>query len=144
MSDKAAELFADLDPDLLLSIMDALPIDVSFVDADDKVAYFNLPRNGRVFARTKMDIGRNVERCHPPQSIDKVRQILDSFKNGSRDRADFWLPMGDKLVLIRYFPVRGAGGEYLGTLEVTQDIAKLKKIEGQRRLLNDAEDIDLD
>lgn len=144
MSEKATELFEDLDSELLLSIMDALPIDVSFVDADDKVAYFNTPRNGRIFARTKIDIGRNVERCHPPQSVHRVRQIIDSFKDGSRNRADFWLPIGDKLVLIRYFPVRSAGGEYLGTLEVTQDIAKLKRIEGQRRLLDESEDIDLD
>ncbi|MGE5560477.1 MAG: PAS domain-containing protein [Chloroflexota bacterium] len=144
MSDKATELFGDLDSELLLSIMDALPIDISFVDANDKVTYFNTPRNGRIFARTKMDIGRSVERCHPPQSVHRVRQIIDGFKDGTRDRADFWLPIGDRLVLIRYFPVRSASGEYLGTLEVTQDIAKLKKIEGQRRLLDEAEDVDLD
>lgn len=143
MSEKSAELFPDLDAELLLNIMDALPIDISFVDANDTVAYFNQPASGRIFARTKMDIGRNVERCHPPKSVAKVRQIIDSFKAGQRKSADFWLPIGDKLVLIRYFPVRNAEGNYLGTLEVTQDIAKIKKIEGERRLLDDAEDVDL-
>ena len=118
-------------------IMDNLTVDISFVDANDTVEFFNSPKKGRIFPRTKMDIGRKVQNCHPKKSLDMVNKILDDFKAGKREDAPFWLQLGDRFIYINYFPVRDNEGNYLGTLEVTQDITELRKLEGQKRLLDD-------
>jgi DUF438 domain-containing protein len=118
----------------LSGLLDCLPVDVTFVDKNDTVRYFNQAAD-RIFPRAKAVIGRTVQNCHPQKSIDKVQAILDGFRSGTLDKADFWIPMGEKLVLIRYFPVRDGAGDYLGCLEVTQDIAPIKAIEGEKRLL---------
>ncbi len=116
------------------ALLDRLPVDVTFVDKDDTVRYFNQAAD-RIFPRAKAVIGRTVQNCHPQKSLDKVQAILDGFRSGTLDKADFWIPMGEKLVLIRYFAVRDGAGDYLGCLEVTQDIAPIKAIEGEKRLL---------
>ena len=118
----------------LEAVLDSLPVDISFVDHEDKVRYFNQPKE-RIFPRTKAVIGRSVQKCHPQKSVHVVNQILDDFRNGLRDRAEFWIQMGPRLVHIRYFPMRDKQGRYLGCLEVTQDITDIKKIEGEKRLL---------
>ena len=118
----------------LSGLLDSLPVDITFVDKEDTVRYFNQAAD-RIFPRVKAVIGRTVQNCHPQKSLDKVQEILDGFRSGTLDKADFWIPMGEKLVLIRYFPVRDKAGDYLGCLEVTQDIAPIKEIEGQKRLL---------
>lgn len=118
----------------LSGLLDSLPVDITFVDKDDTVRYFNQAAD-RIFPRAKAVIGRTVQNCHPQKSLDKVQEILDGFRSETLDKADFWIPMGEKLVLIRYFPVRDKAGDYIGCLEVTQDIAPIKEIEGQKRLL---------
>lgn len=118
----------------LLAMMRALPVDISFVDANDKVKYFNETPE-RLFVRTKSVIGRSVQNCHPPKSVHVVESILEDFRAGRKDKEDFWLKLGDKFVLIRYFAVRGEGGKYLGTLEVSQDIAPLRALEGEKRIM---------
>lgn len=118
------------------AIMDALPVDVSFVDDQDTVKFFNTPKSGRIFPRTKMDLGRKVQNCHPPQSVHKVNEILEAFKKGKRDNAPFWINFHGKFIYINYFPVVDKNGKYLGTLEVTQDITDIKKLEGEKRLLD--------
>jgi PAS domain S-box-containing protein len=118
----------------LEALLDSLPVDISFVDHEDKVRYFNQPKE-RIFPRTKAVIGRSVQKCHPQKSVHVVNQILDDFRNGRRDEAEFWIQMGGRLVHIRYFPVLDKQGNYLGCLEVTQDITDIKKIEGEKRLL---------
>lgn len=118
----------------LESVLDSLPIDISFVDKDDTVRYFNNPEK-RLFVRTKAVIGLKVQNCHPQKSIDKVNQILSDFKNRKRDVADFWINAKCRLIYIRYFAVRDKSGKYLGCLETTQDITDIKKIEGEKRLL---------
>ena len=117
------------------SIMKTLPFDVTFVDKDDIVRYFN---KSEIFLRTKSVIGRRVQQCHPQKSVHVVSQILESFKAGRKDVAEFWIPMdnGARLVHIRYFAVRDKDKNYLGTMEVTQDITGIKKIEGEKRLLD--------
>jgi hypothetical protein len=80
-------------------------------------------------------IGKSVQNCHPKQSVDKVNQILSDFKSGRRDSVEFWINLGERKVYIRYFAVRDKAGKYLGTLEATQDITGIKKIEGEKRLL---------
>jgi len=117
------------------AILDTLPVDVSFVDKDDAVKYFNKAEK-RIFARTKAVLGRKVQMCHPQKSVHIVNKIVEGFKSGKRDVADFWIQLGGRLVLIRYFAVRDKNGKYLGTLEVTQDLTDLKKIEGEKRLLD--------
>ena len=137
MSENSLELFEDLDIETLLLVMDHLPVDISFVDKDDVVTYFNLPREGRVFPRTKLDIGRKVQRCHPPKSVHIVQKILDDFKAKRRKSADFWINQGGKFLYIRYFPVYDENGEYFGTLEVTQDVTHIRELEGEKRLLDE-------
>jgi len=117
------------------AILDTIPVDISFVDASDAVKYFNKAEK-RIFVRTKAVIGRKVQMCHPQKSVHVVNKIVEAFKSGKKDSAEFWISMNNRLVHIRYFAVRDKGGKYLGTLEVTQDITDIKKIEGQKRLLD--------
>ena len=117
------------------AILETIPIDLTFVDGEDRVRYFN--RAGRrIFARTKAVIGRRVQQCHPEKSVNTVERILNSFRRGERDLAEFWIRVGGRLIYIRYFAVRDRDGKYLGTLEVTQDITGIKGIEGEKRLLD--------
>ncbi|MBC7170333.1 DUF438 domain-containing protein [Candidatus Bipolaricaulota bacterium] len=123
-------------PQELEAVLNALPVDITFVDADDTVRYFSASKD-RIFVRTEAVLGRKVQDCHPQKSVHVVEKILADFKAGRRDVAEFWIPFGGKFVYIRYFPVRGRGGEYLGTVEVTQDIGPIQRISGERRLLDD-------
>jgi len=118
----------------LVGVFSTLPVDITFVDADDRVAYFSEGPD-RIFARSKAIIGRKVQYCHPPSSVDVVNRIITDFREGNQSVAEFWIPFEGRYVHIRYFAVRDNAGEYLGTLEVTQDIGPLRKLEGERRLL---------
>lgn len=118
----------------LEAMLNSLPVDITFVDSNDTVRYFSQTKD-RIFPRAKTIIGRKVQQCHPQKSIHVVNQILDDFRNGRRDVAEFWLQLGEGTIYIRYFPVRDGAGDYVGCLEVTQDIAPIKKIEGEKRLL---------
>ncbi|MEJ5228710.1 MAG: DUF438 domain-containing protein [Pseudothermotoga sp.] len=117
----------------LESILNTMPVDITFVDAEDKVKYFSKSKD-RIFLRTKSVIGREVRNCHPPQSVDKVMQIIEWFKKGERDSVDFWINFKGRFIYIRYFAVRDKDGKYLGTLEVTQDITQIKELKGEKRL----------
>jgi len=117
------------------AIFNTLPVDITFVDRDDTVRYFSQSKD-RIFVRTKAVIGRKVQQCHPQKSVHIVNRLLDELKSGRREVGDFWINFEGKYVYIRYFPVRDKNGEYLGCLEVTQNIAGIKKIEGERRLLD--------
>ncbi len=114
-------------------IFNTLPVDVTFVDKDDTVCYFSQSKD-RIFPRAKAIIGLKVQQCHPQKSISIVNRILEDFKSGKEDCAQFWINLQGKLVYIRYFAVR-RDGKYLGCLEVTQDLTGIKKIKGERRLL---------
>ncbi|WP_306601989.1 DUF438 domain-containing protein [Geothrix sp. 21YS21S-2] len=118
----------------LLGIFNALPVDLTFVDAQDNVGFFSEGPE-RVFARSRAIIGRAVQNCHPPKSMAIVEKILADFREGRQNVAEFWIEMGGKFVHIRYFAVRNEGGEYLGTLEVTQELSRLRALSGERRLL---------
>ena len=112
-----------------------LPVDLTFVDENDRVAYYSEGPE-RIFPRSPAIIGREVRNCHPPKSVHLVNQILDAFKSGSRDTAEFWIELGGKFIYIRYFAVRDASGYYRGCLEVSQDLTRIRKLEGQQRLLD--------
>ena len=117
------------------AIFDSLPVEVTFVDKDDKLRYFSQSKE-MIFVRTKAAIGLKVQQCHPQKSIHVVNKILEDFRNGRRNVAEFWINFKDKLVHIRYFPVRNKNGDYLGCVEVTQDISNIKQIKGEKRLLD--------
>lgn len=119
----------------LSCMLDTMPVDFTFIDKDDVVRYFNNAPD-RIFVRSKAVIGRTVQNCHPDKSIHVVNRLLDEMKAGTRNKAEFWIELGGKLVYISYYAVRNKKGEYLGCLEVTQDITQIKKIEGQKRLLD--------
>ncbi|GAB4386043.1 MAG: DUF438 domain-containing protein [Phycisphaerales bacterium] len=118
----------------LAAIFKTMPVDMTFVDADDRVRFFSEGPK-RVFVRPKAVIGRKVQFCHPPASVDTVNRILDDFKSGRQSVADFWIVRRGRFVQIRYFAVRDADGKYLGTLEFTQDLTRERALEGERRLL---------
>jgi DUF438 domain-containing protein len=123
-----------LNLDQLMGIFSTLPVDLTFVDSDDRVAFFSEGPD-RIFARSKAVIGRKVQHCHPPRSVDVVNRILSDFRERRQDVAEFWIDFQGRFVHIRYFAVRDAAGRYLGTLEVTQDISGLRALQGERRLL---------
>ncbi|WP_066713109.1 DUF438 domain-containing protein [Clostridium sp. Marseille-P299] len=120
----------------LVRIFDTLPVDITFVDKNDTVKYFSQGKE-RVFPRTVSVIGRNVSNCHPPASVHIVEKIVEDFKTGRKDREDFWLHLGDKYILISYFAVRSDSGDYLGVLEVTQNIKSIQEITGEKRLVSE-------
>ncbi len=119
----------------LESLLNTLPFDITFIDKDDVVKYFSQGKE-RIFARTKAVIGRTVQNCHPPASVHTVEKILHDFKSGIKDHEDFWIKMGSLFVYIRYFAVRDREGNYMGTLEVTQNIKPIQEIQGEKRLLS--------
>ena len=101
----------------LETILNHLPVDITFIDENDVVRYFSHGKE-RIFARTKAVIGRTVQNCHPPQSVHVVEKLLQDFKSGVKDVEDFWIQMKDKFIYIRYFAVRDEEGKYMGTLRV--------------------------
>jgi len=113
-----------------------LPVDITFVDENDEVRFFSQTKE-RIFERSPAIIGRKVQNCHPPQSVDKVQQILEDFKAGKRDVAEFWIQMMGMFIHIRYFALRDDSGAYRGTIEVSQNLAPLRALEGEKRLLDD-------
>lgn len=119
----------------LEAMLNTLPFDITFVDKDDVVKYFSQGKE-RIFARTKAIIGRTVHNCHPPASVHVVEKIVQDLKSGAKDHEDFWIKMGDVYALIRYFAVRDSEGNYLGTVEVTQNIKPIQDIEGEKRLMS--------
>ncbi len=125
-----------LSPEQINLMLTNLPIDITFVDENDEVRYFTQGKE-RIFERQATIIGRKVQLCHPPQSVDKVQKILDDFKAGTRDVAEFWIQMMGKFIHIRYYALRDAAGTYRGTIEVSQDVTGIRALEGERRLLND-------
>ena len=128
-------MIENLKPEVIEAMLDAMPIEISFVDENDEVRYFNKDGD-RIFPRPRSIVGKKVQQCHPQKSVHKVLQILEAFKKGEKDVAEFWINLKGRQIYIRYFPVRDKDGKYLGTLEVSQDITDIKKIEGEKRLLD--------
>jgi DUF438 domain-containing protein len=120
----------------LETLLNHLPVDITFIDENDVVRYFSHGKE-RIFARTKAVIGRTVQNCHPPQSVHTVEKLLQDFKSGEKDAEDFWIQMKDKFIYIRYFAVRDEKGTYMGTLEFTQNVAGIRALEGQKRILSE-------
>lgn len=121
--------------DEMEALFKTLPIDITFVDKDDKVKFFSLGPN-RIFTRNRAILGRDVRMCHPPSSVHVVEQILSDFKNGKENIAAFWINMQGRFIYIEYFALRDKDGEYIGTIEFTQDLTSLHTLQGEQRLLS--------
>jgi uncharacterized protein len=133
-SDSRLDLDAGfLSPDLVDLILKSLPVDLTFVDAEDRVAYFSNSRE-RVFPRSAAIIGRDVRNCHPAKSLDRVLGIIGSFKKGEKDTEEFWLEHAGRFIRIEYRAIRDEGGAYLGTLEISQDLTASRALKGEKRL----------
>lgn len=119
----------------LTTVFNTLPVDITFVDKDDKVRFFT-QGNHRIFDRNRAILGRDVRMCHPPHSMHIVDQILNDFRSGKENSAPFWIQMGGKFIYINYFPLRDKNNNYLGTIEFSQDLTELRALEGEQRLLS--------
>ncbi len=115
------------------AIMNTLPLDMTFVDANDRVKFVSQGKH-RIFDRPASVIGRPVHLCHPPQSVHIVKAIVEDLRSGKKDHEDFWINFRGQFVYIRYYAVRDEAGEYLGCLEVTQEISEIRSLEGEKRL----------
>jgi DUF438 domain-containing protein len=124
----------DLSLEELKLVLSVLPVDFQYVDEHDRVRFYS--EGHRIFPRSPGVIGRKVQNCHPPASVHKVQQIIDAFRAGEKDTAEFWIEMQGKFLHIRYFALRDAGGNYRGVVETVQDVAGIRALEGQRRLLD--------
>jgi DUF438 domain-containing protein len=132
------DLSFGLDREVLAAILNTLPVELSFIDHDDRVRYFSHENGEKIFGRTRGAIGAAVQNCHPPKSLHLVNAILADFKAGRRNVAEFWIDMNGRKVHIRYWPVRGEDGRYLGTLETVQDVSAIQRLSGEQRLLDAA------
>ncbi len=119
----------------LQAVLNSLTVDLTFVDAQDTVRFFNQAPE-RIFTRTRAILGRKVQQCHPPDSVHVVERILRDFKSGAQSRAAFWIQLGGRFVHIEYLALRDKQGKYLGTLEISQDLAAKRALQGERRLLS--------
>ena len=116
-------------------MLNHLPVDMTLIDKNDRVVYFSDPAH-RVFGRSKAIIGREVQKCHPPESMHIVNQLLDSFKRGEKKKESFWVKVKDKMILIEYFALYDCSGTYAGTVEVSQDVSEIRELKGEKRLLD--------
>ncbi len=119
----------------LMAILNTLPVDITFVDKDDRVRYFSQGAH-RIFQRNRAILNRDVRYCHPPASVHIVDKILEDFRSGKANHAPFWINMRGRMIYIEYYALRDADGQYLGTLEVSQDITRYRELEGEQRILN--------
>lgn len=124
----------NLSPEQINIMLKTLPVDITFVDDKDEVAYYS-DTEDRIFPRSKGIIGRAVQKCHPPKSVHVVEDIMQKFKSGEKDVAEFWIQMDGNFIMIRYFAMRDEEGKYIGTLEVSQELSRLRGLEGERRLV---------
>lgn len=129
-------LAASLPYDVLSNMLDTLPVELSFVDADDRVRYYSHQDKKKIFHRSLSSIGRTVQKCHPEKSVHLVNQILTEMKAGTREQASFWMDFKEKYIHISYYAVRDENGIYQGCVEMVQDIKPYRDLTGEKRLLD--------
>ena len=131
-------LLASLPIDVISDMLDALPVELTFVDAEDRVRYFNKLDKDKIFSRTLSAVGRLVQQCHPPKSIHLVNKIIQEMKEGKRDQATFWIHFNGMYLFIAYYAVRDENGNYRGVVEMVQDVNPYRALEGEKRLLDES------
>jgi len=122
-------------PEQINLLLRFMPVDITYVDENDKVIFYNRGKD-RVFPRSKGIIGREVRFCHPPKSVHMVLRIVEAFKAGTKDVAEFWINFKGRMIHIRYFAIRDNANNYKGVIEMSQDVTDIQKLEGQKRLLD--------
>ena len=122
-------------PEQVNLLLRFMPVDITYVDENDKVIFYNRGKD-RVFPRSKGIIGREVRFCHPPKSVDTVLRIVEAFKAGTKDVAEFWINFKGRMIHIRYFAIRDAENNYKGVIEMSQDVTDIQQLKGQQRLLD--------
>jgi len=136
---RGATMIGSIPEDMLRAVMETLPVEFSIVDENDNVVAWNKHAT-RIFKRPEAVLGRNVSDCHPKKSVDRVITILTEMKEGKRDKARFWIDLGEgdakRKVMIEYYALRSPEGRYIGCLEASQDITDIVSIEGQKRILD--------
>jgi DUF438 domain-containing protein len=123
-----------LNPEQLILLLNNIPVDITFIDENDEVLYFSSGKH-RIFPRSKSIIGRKVQNCHPAESVHLVNEIIDAFRHGRQDHAEFWIQLKGRFIHIRYFALQNEQGGYKGTIEVSQDVTEIRLLQGERRLL---------
>ncbi|MEA3497121.1 MAG: PAS domain-containing protein [Bacteroidota bacterium] len=124
----------ELNIEQIFLLLNNLPVDITFVDENNKVKFFSKPKD-RFFPRSPAIIGREVKNCHPPESVHIVEKIINTFRKGEKDSAKFWIQLKGKFILIQYFALRNDKNEYKGVIEVSQDVSDIRTLEGEQRLL---------
>jgi uncharacterized protein len=132
-------IFDRMDESLVRAALETIPAEITVIDANDEVVAWN-KHGKRLFHRPETSMGLNFRNCHPAESLAKVEQIVAEMKAGTREKARFWIQAkvgdGRHLVVIEFFALRGEKGEYLGCMEVTQDMEDVRGLEGEKRLLD--------
>lgn len=134
-ADKINLATGNLSVEQIRLLFNHLPVDITFVDENNRVKYFSTPKK-RIFPRSKAIIGRDVHNCHPPESVHVVEEIVETFRNGKKDSASFWINMKGQKLLIQYFAVRDENGTYKGVVEVSQEISEIQRLQGEKWLLD--------
>jgi len=137
-------MIGKLSQEVLDSLFETIPFEFSVLDSDDKVLAWN-KHDTRIFKRPKGVIGRDVRDCHPKKSVHLVEKIISEMKSGDRNLARFWIDLSlnennrdeKSKILIEYYALRNAAGDYLGCIEISQNIAAIQKLSGQKTLLDD-------
>lgn len=118
-------------------ILNALPLELSFVDKDQIVQYFNDIPGEKIFVRTANAIGRDMFLSHPPKSKPMVEKLLHDLKTGVKDTQTAWYPKEDgTIVYLTFQAVRDEDGTFLGVIESVQDITEITKLDGDNRNVN--------
>ena len=134
-------LFDRMSPEMVKAMIESIPAEVTVINADDEVVGWN-KHETRLFRRPMEAMGINFRQCHPEKSLAMVEQLIAEMRSGARDKARFWIDLEVEKgkpkhkVLIEFYALRGEKKNYLGCLEFTQDVEELRRLEGQKRLMD--------
>ena len=134
-------LYDQMNAEMVQALIEALPVEITVIDAQDEVVGWN-KHEDRLFHRPMTAMGLNFRQCHPEESLRIVEEIVNEMKSGRRDRAQFWIDLAvpndpaKHKVLIEFYALRDASGKYLGCMECTQDVEAIRRLAGEKRLLD--------
>lgn len=111
-----------------------LPVDITYVDENEIVKFYSDTKH-RIFPRSKNVIGRDVKNCHPRKSVHIVEEIVEKFRSGEQNTAEFWINKPDLFIYIYYVAIRDEEGNFRGVLEMMQDCTHIRSLQGSRTLL---------
>jgi len=111
-----------------------MPVDLSYVDENEIVRFYTDTKH-RVFPRSKNVIGRDVKNCHPKKSVHIVEEIIEKFRSGEQNEAEFWINKPEIFIYIKYVAVRDEDGKFRGILEMMQDCTHIRALTGSQTLL---------